>query len=202
MSIYKDKARNCWISSCRFKDANGTAKRTTKRGFKTKEEAEEWERRLKSGAKIRTLTLSEFFKVHDKDIKPTVAASTLENKVVLFRDKIEPYLGDTFIEELSSQNILLWQDLMRSMRRKDGSRYSSMCLRTIDNQLDAILNHATNFYRLERSPMKGLRKMGKKKAEYLTFAKQIEEDPIAHCAFEVLHLCELCLEELLRPHRR
>lgn len=162
MNIYKDKARNCWTSSCRFKDANGTPKRTTKRGFRTKEEAEEWEQRLKSEANIRTLTLSEFFRVYARDIKPTVAASTWENKAVLFRGKIEPYLGEVFIEDLSSQDILLWQDLMRSMRRKDGSRYSPTYLRTINDQLDAILNHAANFYRLERNPMKGLRKMGKK----------------------------------------
>lgn len=123
---------------------------------------EEWERRLKSEANIRTLTLSEFFRVYARDIKPTVAASTWENKAVLFRGKIEPYLGEVFIEDLSSQDILLWQDLMRSMRRKDGSRYSPTYLRTINDQLDAILNHAANFYRLERNPMKGLRKMGKK----------------------------------------
>lgn len=68
-------------------------KRTAKRGFKTKEEAEEWERRLKSKANIRILTLSEFFRVFARDFKPTVAASTWENKAALFRDKIEPYLG-------------------------------------------------------------------------------------------------------------
>lgn len=54
--------------------------------------------------------------------------------------------------------------------------------------------------------MKELRKMGKKKAkemsfwtkaEYLTFAKQIEDDPIAHCAFEILYWCGLRLGELL-----
>lgn len=109
----------------------------------------------------RTLTLSEFFRVYTRDIKPTVAASTWENKAVLFRDKIEPYLGATFIEELSTQDILLWQDLMQSMRRKDGFRYAPTYRRTINNQLDAILNHAASFYRLERNPMKGLRKMGK-----------------------------------------
>ncbi len=54
--------------------------------------------------------------------------------------------------------------------------------------------------------MKGLRKMRKKKAkemsfwtkaEYLTFAKQIEDDSIAHCAFEILYWCGLRLGELL-----
>lgn len=82
MSIYRDGTNNCWISFCRFKDANGTSKRTTKRGFRTKEEAEEWEQTLKSEANIRTLTLSEFFQVYARDIKPTVAASTWENKTL------------------------------------------------------------------------------------------------------------------------
>lgn len=41
MSIYRDKANSGWIFSCRFKDANGKPKRATKRGFKTKEEAED-----------------------------------------------------------------------------------------------------------------------------------------------------------------
>lgn len=120
MSVYEDRLSGCWISSCRFKDINGTPKRTTKRDFSTKKDAEDWERRLKSEANIRTLTLSEFFRVYARDIKPTVAASTWENKAVLFKDKIEPYLGETLIEELSSQDILLWQDLMRSMRKEDG----------------------------------------------------------------------------------
>lgn len=70
MTVYRNKAETNWISSCRFKDANGAPKRTTKRGFKTKEEAEEWERRLKSESNIRTLTLSEFFMVYARDISP------------------------------------------------------------------------------------------------------------------------------------
>lgn len=102
MSVYKDRFAGCWISSCRFKDANGMPKRTTKRGFNTKNEAEEWECQLKSEINIRTLTLSEFFRVYARDIKPTVTASTWENKAAIFRDKTEPYLGTSFIEELSS----------------------------------------------------------------------------------------------------
>lgn len=43
MSVYEDRSFSYWISSCRFKDANGTPKRTAKRGFRTKEEAEEQE---------------------------------------------------------------------------------------------------------------------------------------------------------------
>ncbi len=121
-------------------------------------------------------------------------------------DKIEPYLGATLIEELSTQDVLLWQNLIRTMRKKDGSRYSQTYLRTINNQLEAIFNHAARFYRLSSNPMSGLRKIGKKKAgemkfwtkaEYLTFADQLEEEPVIHCAFAVLYWCGLRLRELL-----
>ena len=195
MSIYKDKARGCWTSSCRFKDMNGIPKRTTKRGFKTKEEAEEWERGLKANSGLRTLC-SEFFRVYERDIRPTVAASTWEGKVAIFRYKIEPYLGGESVEELSTPDVLLCQDLMRSMRKKDGTRYSPTYLRGINNQFEAILNHAEKFYGLKRSPMKGLRKLGRKKAGemrfwtkagYLNFSRQIEDDPVAHRAFEILY---------------
>lgn len=102
MSVYEDKPAGCWVSSCRFKDLNGVAKRTTKRGFKTKEEAEEWERRLKVNSGLRTLILSEFFSIYERDVRPTIAASDWEGKAAIFRDKVEPYLGNTLIEELST----------------------------------------------------------------------------------------------------
>lgn len=72
MSVYRDKTSNSWITSCRFRDTNGAPKRTTKRGFKTKEEAKEWERELKANSGLRTLTLSEFFRVYKRNIIPTV----------------------------------------------------------------------------------------------------------------------------------
>lgn len=206
MSIYRDQTRACWVSSCRFKDINGTTKRSIERGFKTKEEAGEWEHELKANSGLRTLTLSEFFRVYERDVRPTVAESTWEGKAAIFRDKIEPHLGNTPIEGLSTPDVLLWQNLMWSMRKKDGTRYSPTFLRGINNQLEAIPNHAANFYGLKRSPMKSLRKIGRKnagemrfwtKAEYLNFSRQVKDDPVAHCAFEILYWCGLRLGELL-----
>lgn len=178
MSVYKDRPTDCWWVSCRFKDINGVARRTTKRGFKTEEEE------LKAAPCLRSLTLSRFFEAYERDIKPTVAASTWVQKEALFRQRIEPYLGDTPIEELAAPDILLWQNLMRAARKKDGSPYAQTYLRSLNNQLDAILNHTANHYGLVRNPMKGLRKMGKKRAgemrfwmkeEYLAFSEQFAE---------------------------
>lgn len=164
MSVYKDRSADCWWVSCRFKDINGVVRRTTKRGFKSEEEAKRWEEDLKASPYLRSMTLSRFFEAYEHDIRPTVAASTWEQKEALFRKRIEPYLGNTLIEELGAPDILLWQDLMRAARKKDGTPYAQTYLRLLNNQFDAILNYAANHYRLARNPMKGLRKMGKKRA--------------------------------------
>lgn len=206
MTVYRDRTGNCWVVACRFRDANGIAKRTTKRGFATQREAEEWERSAKSEEKLRAMTLSEFFSTYKRDIRPTVAASTWEHKESLFRGKIEPFLGSNFIEGISPQDVLRWQELMRNARKKDGAYYSQTYLRDLNNQLEAILNHAVNNYGLKASPMKGVRKMGKKRAgemrfwtkdEYLAFAEQAEDDPVCHCAFEILYWCGLRVGEML-----
>lgn len=133
-----------------------------------------------------------------------MAASTWDQKEALFGKRIEPYLGDTLIEGLIAPDILLRQDLMRVTQKRDGSPYAQTYLRSLNNQFDAILNHADNFYRPERSLMKGFRKMGKEKAkemsflaraEYLTFAKRSKNDLIAHCAFKILYWCGLYSRE-------
>lgn len=107
MSVYKDKSGDHWWVSCRFKDINGVPRRTTKWGFKTEEEAKRWEEELKAAPYLRFITLSRFFEAYTRDIKPTVAVSTWEQKEALFRKRIEPYLGDTLIEELAAPDILL-----------------------------------------------------------------------------------------------
>lgn len=162
MGVYRGKAKGTWYSTCRFKDQNGDPRRTTRRGFETEEKAREWEEAMKDDPGLRGLTVSDFFRVYERDIRPTVKPSTWESKETLFKSKIEPYLGSKPIEELSTPDILLWQDLLRSMRKEDGSPYSPTYLRTINNQIEAILNHAASFYGLNPNPTKGLRKMGKK----------------------------------------
>lgn len=122
-------------------------------------------RGLKAAPYPRSITLSHFFEAYTRDIKPTVAVSTWEHKETLFRKKIEPYLGEALIEELSAPDILLWQDLMRAARKKDGSPYSQTYLRSLNNQLGAILDHAANHYGLTRNPMKGFARWARSERE-------------------------------------
>ena len=43
MSVYKDKANGTWRVLFRYTDWTGSVKQTTKRGFKTRREALQWE---------------------------------------------------------------------------------------------------------------------------------------------------------------
>lgn len=100
MSVYKDRSTDCCWVSRRFKDINGVVRRITKRGFKSEAEAKRWEEDLKAAPYLRSITLSRFFEAYECDIRPTVAASTWVQKEVLFRKRIELYLGDTLIDTL------------------------------------------------------------------------------------------------------
>ena len=93
-----------------------------------------------------------------------------------------------------------------AMRNSHGEPYSPTYLRTINNQLAAIFNHAVRFYGLRRSPCSRTTKMGTNKAggmlfwtkgEYLRFADAVADKPDSFCAFEVLYWCGLRVGEML-----
>ena len=44
MAVYKEEKTNTWRAVYRYTDWNGERKQTQKRGFKTKREAQAWER--------------------------------------------------------------------------------------------------------------------------------------------------------------
>ncbi len=44
MPVYKDKGRNTWFCKSNYKDWRDETKTKLKRGFRTKKEAQEWER--------------------------------------------------------------------------------------------------------------------------------------------------------------
>lgn len=69
-------------------------------------------------------------------------------------------------------------------------------MRTIQNQLNAILNHANKYYGLTSNPAHKTTKMGKSKAqemlfwtkeEYEKFAESIKSKPASYYAFEILY---------------
>ena len=88
----------------------------------------------------------------------------------------------------------------------EGKQYSQTYLRTIQNQLNAILNHANKYYGLTSNPAHKTTKMGKSKAqemlfwtkeEYEKFAESVKSKPASYYAFEILYWCGIREGELL-----
>lgn len=93
-----------------------------------------------------------------------------------------------------------------SATRKNGEGYSPTYLRSVNNQLTAIINHACRYYGLHPNPSVKTVKMGAKEAkemqfwtkdEYLKFADAMMERPSAFVAFEILYWTGIREGELL-----
>ena len=92
------------------------------------------------------------------------------------------------------------------LQDENGKPFSPAYLKTIQNQLSAIFNHAARFYNLKENPCKKAGSMGKKKnremlfwtkAEYLKFADAMMDKPVSFYAFEMLYWCGIREGELL-----
>ena len=99
-----------------------------------------------------------------------------------------------------------WQNKLMSPDANDGKGYSPTYLRTVNNQLTAILNHAARFYGLNPNPAVRTMKMGSKdakemnfwtKEEYLKFADVMMESPMFFVIFEILYWTGIREGELL-----
>ncbi len=92
-------------------------------------------------------------------------------------------------------DIVRWQNSLTGSTRPDGDSFKPTYLRIINNQLNAIFNHAKRYYNLEKNPAHKVDKMGSKEAgemqfwtkeESLRFSEAISDKPLAFYAFEVL----------------
>lgn len=145
--IPKRDPNGTWRIQYRWKDYTGKSCKSQKRGFRTKKEAEEWYMQfmLQQSDDI-TMTLSKFWEVYKDDMKSRIRETTMRNKEYIVRDKILPYFGDTPLNEITAPKIRKWQS---SLMEKG---YKPTYLKTINNQLSAILNYAVNYYDLKSNP--------------------------------------------------
>ena len=110
------------------------------------------------------------------------------------------------MSEITAADVLKWQNQMINYRSEKGSGYSQTYLRTIQNQLSAIFNHAVRLYGLHSNPVRQTGGMGREKGremnvwtreEYQRFSNAIEDNQDSYFAFEILYWCGLRIGELL-----
>lgn len=207
MSVSKDLERGTFYVQCRYKEWTGEPKKKTKRGFKTEKEARKWEYEfLKRMEGAPTMLFSEFYQVYAEDVKPRLRQTTWESKAHMIETKILPFFGNKRVNEMSSLDILNWENELITMRTSNGLEYSPTYLHSICNQLSAMLNHAVRYYGLTVNPMAKVGKIGSKQAdemsfwtkdEYIRFSRAMMDKPQSLIAFETLYWCGLRLGELL-----
>ena len=208
MPVYKDSKLGTWFVQCAYRNYTGERVRTTKRGFKTRKQAQEWEREFvkrKEGA--LDVSIAAFYELYEQDVKPRFKENTWNTKAHIIETKIIPYLGDLKISEVTPADVLHWQNDIQSLKDGSGQPYSPTYLRTICNQLSAIFNHAIRYYGLSNNPLLRTGKIGSKKSpvemqfwtrdEYLAFRRKVMDKPLSFLAFEVLYWTGIREGELL-----
>lgn len=207
MSVYKDKEKGTWRVIYRYIDFQGKRRQTQKRGFKTKREALEWERKmmLKNDSKLN-MNFETFFELYKEYKKERVKLNTWETKNSLITRKILPYFGKRKINEITANDVIAWQNELMAYRKEDGMPYKATYLQTIHSQLSAIFNHAVRFYDLPRNPAEQAGNFVVDefeemqfwtKDEYMKFIAEVMDKPMSFYAFEVLYWCGLRLGEML-----
>ena len=207
MAVYKEEKTNTWRAVYRYTDWNGERKQTQKRGFKTKREAQAWEReQLNKSTADLDMTFRSFVELYTADMQTRLKENTWATKDHIIRTKLLPYFGKLKMCNITAQQIITWQNEMLNYKDENGKPYSPVYLKTVHNQLSAIFNHAVKFYGLKDNPAAKVGNMGKAKAremlfwtqeEYKKFSEEMMDKPVSFYAFEMLYWCGIREGELL-----
>ncbi len=197
MPVYKNETNNTWYCKFRYKDWTGAVKNKMKRGFATKREAIAWEENFKvrlSGS--LEMTFKDFYELYKEDRYPRLKEVTKAAKEYMVELKILPYFGSRPINQITSTDVIKWQNELLSHRDKDGRPYAKTYLKTLHNQLSAIFNHAVRFYNLAVNPAAQAGNIGNESDlqmkfwtldEYMKFSYAIMEEPRYYYFFQILY---------------
>lgn len=139
MAVYKEEKTGTWRAVYRYTDWNGERKQTQKRGFKTKREAQAWEREQvhKTSADL-DMNFKSFVELYTADMKTRLKENTWATKEHIIRTKLLPYFGKLKMCNITAQQIITWQNEMLNHKDEKGQSYLPVYLKTVHNQLSAI----------------------------------------------------------------
>ena len=206
MAVYKDKKRGTWYASIMYKDWTGKQCRKLKRGFATKKEAQEWENSFTlKKANSLDMTFADFAKTYEKDVRPKLKENTWLSKEHVIQTKLLPYFGKKKMNDITSRDIIQWQNKMLAGKNLKGEAYASSYLKTVQSQMSCIFNHAVRLYDLPSNPVQKAGPLGQHdteemqfwtKEEYLQFIPTMADKTYSYLAFELLYWCGMRMGEL------
>lgn len=180
-----------WRCQFYYEDWQGVRHKKNKRGFKTKAEAEEWERNFRQQQrKDLDINFENFVGIYFADVENRLRESTIKNKRYVFDLKVTPYFKKKKMCEIKTSDIRAWQNELI----KQG--YAPTYLKSINNQLAALFNYAVRYYDLNDNPCRKAGSIGKSKAddmefwtkqEFKQFLSSMDKKPEARMAFMLLY---------------
>lgn len=207
MGAFKNEKNGTWYVQFRYTDWQGLRQQKLKRGFATKREAQEWERAFLTEKKADvTMPFKTFTELYEKDVRPKLKENTWLTKEHIIQTKILPYFEHKRLCDISSKDVIAWQNEIRKMTNSSGEPLSQGYLKTIHNQLSALFNHAIKIYGLRLNPASTVGNMGKEERkemsywtveEYSKFSDEMMDKPISYYAFQMLYWTGIRVGELL-----
>ena len=194
-----------WYASFLFRDWTGKNVRIVRRGFNTQRDAKDFEQNYKDRGQDRSdILFGNLVENYLEDMEHRLRFTTMDNKRQIFDTKILPFFAQTRVCDIDALKIRKWQNELLEMK-DDGVPYKKTYLKTINNQMSAILNYAVRNYGLKVNPCHITGSIGANHAEemkiwtkdqfelFLTFVKSLRY----RLAFDVLFYTGMRSGELL-----
>ena len=176
MGVFKCKETGTWYVMTRYRDWKGERKQKCKRGFATKRAAQDWEQKFHmQNAADMDMTFEAFYEIYTKDMKARLKENSWITKQNIVETKILPYFGQRKISEITTKDVIAWQNEQLAYRDEKHRPYSQTYLKTLHNQLSAIFNHAVRFYDLRANPASKAGNMGNEERREMLYWCGIRE---------------------------
>lgn len=161
-----------------------------KRGFKTKRDALNYENEFKASVAVEPdMQMDKFIDIYFSDKRNELKESSMRNKRHMMNKHILPYFATKKLNEITPADIIQWQKII--LEKNLSKTYERM----IQNQINALFNHAQRIYNLKENPCKKVKRMGKSdadkldfwtKEEYETFISGVNKQSEDYLMFEIL----------------
>lgn len=149
MSV-KKLANGKWRAHFRYEDALGKTHQKKKETFRTKKEAQEWEREFiatHAGKAVPGMTYDDLFQRFIADSTPRWKPSTLQCVTSSYNSRIKPYLGDLQLDDITPATI----HAVHMAWAQAGMAYRSQ--QTVNGWLSAAYNFGVLYCGLASNPV-------------------------------------------------
>ena len=201
MKAKKDPRTGKWMIQYRYTNWQGKRKKSTKRGFATKKDAEKWLREfLQIKALDMNMSFNDFADLYLEDMSHRLREHTMINKRYIIDLKIRPYFGEKKMNEIKAVDVRAWQN---ELMKQD---YAATYLKTVNIQLSAIFNYTSKYYDLPNNPCRKAGSMGKSRAEemnywtkeeFQAFVDTLMDKQMSYMLFTTLYWTGMRIGELL-----